>query len=529
MRRQLCIALILSLILIGAFVSAVDRVSAAPLTWYVDDDTCPGPGMGTIGDPFCSIQDAIDVAENGDIIDVAPGTYTENLTVPSLLLITIQGADSDTVIVDGGGTGRVLYVLPDADVIISGITLQNGSEVQGGGVYNFATLSMHDCKVLNNSASDSGGGIFNLNSGNLTITNCVIRGNHATDAGSSGGGLSIFGVAEITDSEITGNDADGNGGGILVNSGSSLTLTGSTVSYNNVFLDGGSGGGIENGGTLVVSASTIGNNQATGESSSGGGVANNGFATITDSSIIENEASLVGGGISHSVGTLGITGCIVQGNILNGASGTGGGLYLATETVLEQVEISGNSVLNSGGGIKAAPSSGEGVGMLNVTISGNSASEGAGITSTGAGQTSIVHATIYDNSITSGTGAGGLLSFNTVNIVNSIIAGNDNDQCASGIPINSVGYNLDSGNTCGFTGPGDLVNQDPQLGPLTDNGGSNQTHKPELISPAINAGRPTDVFPEDQRGFPRPVGVLPDIGAVEVQMPFSLFLPLIMR
>ena len=35
-------------------------------TIFVDDDTCPNTGDGSIGNPYCSIQTAIDAAVNGD-------------------------------------------------------------------------------------------------------------------------------------------------------------------------------------------------------------------------------------------------------------------------------------------------------------------------------------------------------------------------------------------------------------------------------------------------------------------------------
>ena len=42
---------------------------------YVDDDNCPGPGAGSLADPFCDLQDALVSAAFGDQIWVAEGTY----------------------------------------------------------------------------------------------------------------------------------------------------------------------------------------------------------------------------------------------------------------------------------------------------------------------------------------------------------------------------------------------------------------------------------------------------------------------
>lgn len=64
-----------------------------------------------------------------------------------------------------------------------------------------------------------------------------------------------------------------------------------------------------------------------------------------------------------------------------------------------------------------------------------------------------------------------------------------------------------------------MLNVDPQLGPLANNGGSTQTHLPLPTSPAIDMGDPAFSSPPtyDQRGFAfaRVVDGRVDIGAVE--------------
>jgi len=80
-------------------VISLTMVAAVPVmaqtTWYVDDDNCPGPGSGIAGDPFCTIQAAIDASNSGDTINVDVGTYA-GFTVPSTKAnLTIFGAQAD--------------------------------------------------------------------------------------------------------------------------------------------------------------------------------------------------------------------------------------------------------------------------------------------------------------------------------------------------------------------------------------------------------------------------------------------------
>jgi len=100
----------------------------------------------------------------------------------------------------------------------------------------------------------------------------------------------------------------------------------------------------------------------------------------------------------------------------------------------------------------------------------------------------------------------------------------------------SLGHNLDSDGSCGFTDPTDLSNVDPLLGSLQGNGGPTPTHALQLGSPAIDAipaadctydhdgdpGTSEVALTKDQRGAMRPRegnGGAPsgcDIGAYEV-------------
>ncbi len=167
--------------------------------------------------------------------------------------------------------------------------------------------------------------------------------------------------------------------------------------------------------------------------------------------------------------------------------------------------------------------------ITNCTISGNQAGDGG---------------TAGDNGAAS-SGRGGGIFKGTVgpvlNIRNSIIAGNSSPTGPdiSGT-VNSQDYNL-LGSTSGATFTGttthNIINPNPNLGALANNGGPTQTMLPLPGSPAVDAGNvsnlPPDTFdlnnngntteplPVDQRGFPRVININFDIGAVEVNYAIS--------
>lgn len=195
--------------------------------------------------------------------------------------------------------------------------------------------------------------------------------------------------------------------------------------------------------------------------------------------------------------------------------------------------ISNNTALESGGGIFNA------VGQLyltNSTVSGNVADFGGASTSPGGG---IYNGSIFGGNVilTNSTiannraaGLGGGIrhdNLGTVTIRNSIIAGNTSYISSVDVSgtIVSQGVNL-IGNATGSSGwiAADLLNQNPRLAPLGNNGGPTLTHALMPNSPAINAGSnsvardpATNVeLIYDQRGFARFIGGTPGIGTVDI-------------
>ena len=272
--------------------------TAPATTWYVNgidgnngnDCKSPTTACKTIGH-------TISQATSGDSIVVAAGTYTENITIS--MSLNVIGSSASTTIIDGGGTGIVVWI-SSGTVRLSNVTVRNGHS----GIHNFGTLTISNCTVSKNSG---GGGILNGNASMLIINNSTVSGNtqRGDNNGGHGGGIENYGTGILTINQST--------------------ITGNVVS--GVFGVG-FGGGIENYGTATVSNSTLSGNRATAR---GGGIRNQGNLTINNTTISGNIANIcsttvclgTGGGIRND-GTLMINNSTISGNT---AAQGGGGIY----------------------------------------------------------------------------------------------------------------------------------------------------------------------------------------------------------
>lgn len=243
----------------------------------------------------------------------------------------------------------------------------------------------------------------------------------------------------------------------------------------------------------------------------GGGVRNTGILTLVDSTITDNTARTAGGGILSVVATL----TLVNSTISNNTSkdSVGGGIYVERGPLtVTNSTVANNTSTGGGGGLGGGVfiSSGT-VTFTNSTISNNNASlTGGGIYN--GGVLTLTNTTVSGNTAVNGGGVDNFYG-TTANLVNTIIANNSGGDCRES--LSSQGHNLDSDGTCGLSGPGDLSNTDPLLGPLQDNGGPTFTHALLPGSPAIDAGDDTAAPATDQRGIARPQGAASDIGAYE--------------
>lgn len=190
---------------------------------------------------------------------------------------------------------------------------------------NFASpkLELVDTKVNNNGDASTvmGGGIYAASGVTVTSKNTKFLGNTANTAG--GILLYLNSSADLDNSEVSGNKATGNGGGVCVYDATcSLTASNGTVFREN---SGYRGGGIfSSGGTVTVEDSTFEKNTATDD---GGAIAatQNSSLTVRNSKVLENKAADTAGGILAEKSTLEVTDSIVDGN----RASVGGGLYIA--------------------------------------------------------------------------------------------------------------------------------------------------------------------------------------------------------
>ena len=259
------------------------------------------------------------------------------------------------------------------------------------------------------------------------------------------------------------------------------------------------------------------------DEASGGGIRNSGTLTLTRVVLTRNSAFDDSGAITNIAGQIDLTDVTLSRNKAKDDAGAldndGGDITLTNVTFYKnKAKDEAGAFESEAGGL---------IDGVNVTISGNKAREAGGANAEQDGMVILTNATITGNRAKEG--GGGVQneddgSFAQFGLTNSIVSNNKKANCSG--TIESFGGNLDSGTSCGFSGPADQpgvsnVGIAPKIAEI---GGETPVHELLEGSPAVDFGVDGECPTLDQRGQARVdvpgVGAsVCDSGAVELVPP----------
>ena len=272
----------------------------------------------------------------------------------SLRYAIVYVTNNATITFDPGLSGATITLSNtlaiNTNLTIDASALPGGLQINGNGsveIFNVAsstaTVFLNSLTITNGFTSGDGGGIGNY--GLLTLNQCTLSGNYATN-GNGGGGIYNGGTLALNQCTLSGNSANvvfglrGGGGGI--GNFGALTMNQCTLSGNSALIGGDGGGGIYNywQSTMTLNQCTLSGNSA---STDGGGIENfEGITTLNQCTLSGNSVPGVGGGIdNHYDGTLTLNQCTLSGNYAN----YGGGIFNGTANTLAMTNtiVGGNS------------------------------------------------------------------------------------------------------------------------------------------------------------------------------------------
>lgn len=301
-----------------------------------------------------------------------------------------------------------------------------------------------------------------------------------------------------------------------------LSVTGKDLNFVGVgpaetFLDGGSAGRVLYAYQVTVSLSSLTIQNGYEDDASGGAAIYAREANLSlDNVVLRHNISDRGAGALYvnDIFSTGVVLTMTDTLVEQNEGQYGGALWVSGATsFLHNVTIANNHTTTADNG--ALNMWGGDATLTNVTVSGNSA---AGLHITNFGSITMTNSTVAHNENF------GLSTYATSVIHNTIIATNNGGgaNCFLYQPHwnDSLGYNLEDGNSCSFDQPGDQVNTVPQLQPLAYSGGA-LMHALVAGSPAIDEADNNACPARDQRGVNRPQdgdddgAAVCDIGAFE--------------
>jgi len=228
--------------------SAVDTAQLMDTQLDVSECAFPYPATFTPSDGAPvdwtdSFNGAVEITESGTL-HLCEGTWSVNLDILANE-VSIIGAGTDLTVLNAEDWYTVVDAGGASDLLITELTLSGGNGYYcspymcGGGLYlNYSDVTLESVTLSNNAAA-RGGAIY-LENSSLYLSNSTITGN---DADTYGGGIYVTETSQLTVSSSTleDNSAPIRGGSLYIEEGSTASLVDTTIADNRA---GASGGGI---------------------------------------------------------------------------------------------------------------------------------------------------------------------------------------------------------------------------------------------------------------------------------------------
>ncbi len=438
-------------------------IGAITVNTTTDEAAVNAAVSDTAADGMVSLRSAVQYANKiigSDTIIVPAGTYTltiaplggdtaatGNLDINDSL--TIKGAGENETIIDGNQIDRIFNIgsiNTSIAVKLSGLMITGGyssgsnpddAGFGGGMEVNGGTVGLDSVNVINNYSDYSGGGIgiydgtFTMNYGSLSNNFADAGGTH--DLTDDGGGADIWSGTSTFNGVTIDSNVAVIGGGIdnfFGGTGANLVLS------ECIFIDDSTvagqffyGGGLENyQGNFTIDSCTFRNCYGDGD---GGAIdISAGANTITNSIFDGNYSPFIAGAIQDAGTSLTMTGDSV---VWNTARFGFGGILTISQFKMQDSFIGYNSTTSDmTGHIAGGIALGSIDTLINVSIRGNSADLGAGVTS----DTAYVYFSQVDiDSNTATLYGGGVFAVNDFNMYFSQvhIDGNSAGESGGGI------------------------------------------------------------------------------------------------
>ena len=280
------------------------------------------------GCDFATIQAAVNTASAGDTIQVQAGTYKENVTLQERQNLTLQGAGSDQVTLDGSAgvatQKPALFVEKSQNITVEGFKIV-GSR-RGVHAVESTGLTLKNSRLENNLRQAI---LINLTQAQLS--DLVVTKTKADLDGENGIGVNIFDSQVIMRNATISESAD-RGLALQGNNNPTLTMDNATVS-NNKFT----GVALYGSAQITIRNSTVSNNLEEGIF-----LTDTARATITNNQITENKKS-AGGCCGSGIVARGASRVTIEGNTI--ARNVEHGIWVGDGA---GVQISGNTIQNNG-------------------------------------------------------------------------------------------------------------------------------------------------------------------------------------